>query len=130
MKQSLILLAAVLLLLTAMSVAPTGTGVAVAQTRHVLVEEFTGSWCGWCPRGAYAMQVLDKKYPGKVFCIAYHNSDPMHTAQGDTLASGRTTTFGTVFPLTEGLKGYPDSWVGRELYDKSNDGYYNAITWN
>lgn len=40
--------------------------------RNVLMEEFTGLWCGWCPRGARAMELLSEKYGDKFIPVAVH----------------------------------------------------------
>ena len=49
----------------------------VAQ-RNVVVEEGTGTWCGWCPRGAVAMEAMNGKYPGQFIGVAVHcGKDPM-----------------------------------------------------
>src|SRR4051812_47079920 len=65
---------------------------AVAQNRHVMLEEFTGAWCGWCVRGSLAIHNLDEKYPGQVIPVAVHGpvsyGEPMATLQGDSLING------------------------------------------
>lgn len=45
--------------------------------KMVLVEEATGTWCGWCPRGAVWMAYMQENYPLHFVGIAVHNSDPM-----------------------------------------------------
>lgn len=45
--------------------------------RTVLIEEGTGTWCMWCPRGQYGLQQLHKNRPGEFIDIAVHVSDPM-----------------------------------------------------
>lgn len=45
--------------------------------RTVLIEEGTGTWCMWCPRGQYGLQQLHKKRSGEFIDIAVHVSDPM-----------------------------------------------------
>ena len=45
--------------------------------RLVLLEEGTGTWCMWCPRGAYGVELLHEKYPGRLVDVAVHGSDPM-----------------------------------------------------
>lgn len=45
--------------------------------RTVLIEESTGTWCMWCPRGQYGLQLLHEKHPGEFIDIAVHMSDPM-----------------------------------------------------
>ncbi|MCR4603122.1 MAG: hypothetical protein K5683_06280 [Prevotella sp.] len=42
-----------------------------------LLEEYTGTWCGWCPRGFVALEKLSELYPDDYVCVAYHNGDPM-----------------------------------------------------
>ena len=58
-------------------------GVANPYDRTSVVEEFTGTWCGWCPRGHVGMDMLKQKLGGKVITLAGHFSqseeaiDPM-----------------------------------------------------
>ena len=42
-----------------------------------LVEEFTGLWCGWCPRGYLAMEWLAELYGDNEVTICYHSNDAM-----------------------------------------------------
>lgn len=51
-----------------------------SQPRKVVFEEFTGTWCGWCPRGAVAMNKLAETAGDDYIGIAIHASDPMYTA--------------------------------------------------
>lgn len=45
--------------------------------RMVLIEEGTGTWCMWCPRGQYGLQQLHKNRPKEFIDIAVHVNDPM-----------------------------------------------------
>ena len=46
--------------------------------QNATVEEFTGTWCGWCVRGIVGMEYMEKKYGEDGFIgIAVHNGDPM-----------------------------------------------------
>ena len=62
-------------------VAPTSTGAVnimdFVPVHRVLVEEYTGTWCGWCPRGLVAMGKLAEAYGDDFIGVAYHNGDPM-----------------------------------------------------
>lgn len=50
-------------------------------SRNVVVEEGTGTWCGWCPNGYTTMEALKEKYTdGTVILSAIHNDDPMEQA--------------------------------------------------
>lgn len=73
---------------------------AVEPTPNKLVvgEEATGTWCGWCPRGAVALNWLEKDYYGYFQGIAVHNGDPMTDTDYDAgMAVG----------------GYPSGYVNR-----------------
>ncbi|MBI1183197.1 Omp28-related outer membrane protein [bacterium] len=48
-----------------------------AADKMVVVEEGTGTWCGWCPRGAVSLETLEEKYGDLFQGIAVHNGDPM-----------------------------------------------------
>lgn len=48
--------------------------------RKMVVEEWTGTWCGWCVRGIVAMQYMREKYGDENFIgIAVHSGDRMET---------------------------------------------------
>lgn len=61
--------------------------------RHIVLEEFTGAWCGWCPRGpiTYRDQILPN-YPN-VILAALHNGDDMVFADGNTVVSAYASSF-------------------------------------
>ncbi len=44
---------------------------------RAVMEEYTGGWCGYCPRGMVAMEMLAEQYPADFIGLAYHNGDPM-----------------------------------------------------
>lgn len=59
---------------------------AVAFTGRVLVEDYTGTWCGYCPRVAY--KIDDAKAKNKnVLAMAIHNGDAMATSYEPILRS-------------------------------------------
>ncbi|NCA77406.1 MAG: T9SS type A sorting domain-containing protein [Alphaproteobacteria bacterium] len=47
-----------------------------AQTKHVIIEELTGTWCQWCSGGTHYMDSLASVYPN-VIGIAIHTGDVM-----------------------------------------------------
>ena len=71
-------------------------GVTPAQNKAVLVEEATGTWCPWCPRGAVFLDLMSKKYKNTYIGIAVHNNDPMAVQAYDALI--RSTPGFTGFP--------------------------------
>ena len=42
-----------------------------------VIEEFTGTWCGWCPRGMVGMEKVHETYGDQVVQIAAHSGDVM-----------------------------------------------------
>jgi Secretion system C-terminal sorting domain len=70
--------------------------------KGVVVEEATGTWCQWCPRGAVYLDLMTKRYPEHFVGIAVHNADPMVLAAYN---SGVTS-----FP---GFSGFPSVLFNR-----------------
>lgn len=68
--------------------------------RGVLVEEATGTWCTFCPRGAVFVDGLTKRYPERFVGVAVHNGDPMAVTEYDDGIGGL-------------IGGYPSSVVER-----------------
>lgn len=61
------------------------TGVEPKPGRKVVIEEATGTWCTWCPRGTVMMDYIAEQYPDLAVPIAVHNAqsswpDPMQNA--------------------------------------------------
>ena len=55
------------------------------------MEEYTGTWCGWCPRGAVGMAKMQEKYGEKFVGMVYHtdaSKDPMVTTTPATEYAG------------------------------------------
>ncbi len=44
---------------------------------RAVVEEYTGFWCGWCPSGSVALDMMSERYPDDFIALAYHNSDSL-----------------------------------------------------
>ena len=96
-------------------VAPTSTGnvniMDFMPVHRVLVEEYTGTWCGWCTRGLVAMRLLAEAFGDDFIGIAYHNSDPMEIMPSD------------YFP--NNVQGFPSAFVER---NHDVDPYYGYET--
>lgn len=46
--------------------------------RKVVVEEFTGTWCGWCPLGTVGLNYMQENYGDKGFIgVSIHSGDPL-----------------------------------------------------
>lgn len=62
-----------------------------------LVEEYTGLWCGYCPRGYVAMETMHEYYPELFIGVAYHSGDDMQ--------------YDGEWPVSP--SGYPDGYINR-----------------
>lgn len=49
-------------------------------TPRTVVEEGTGTWCGWCPAGIVMMDYIKEKYPEDFICVALHSGDEMQAS--------------------------------------------------
>lgn len=78
------------------------TGLSFLPPRKVVAEEATGTWCGWCPRGAVGLETMEATYPNSFVGIAVHNGDPMVVAEYDD---------------NIGVGGYPSGHVDRSFLD-------------
>ncbi len=80
------------------------TGLSFQTTKRVLIEEGTGTWCGWCPRGAVYTEQIDTVHPGTAIVVAVHNADPMTNAAYDA-------------GMNALISGYPSGAVDRKDVD-------------
>lgn len=56
--------------------------------RNVVVEEFTGTWCGFCPRGIVGMKYMEENYAEEGFIgVAVHYNDAMQSNSYVTIAN-------------------------------------------
>ena len=78
--------------------------------RRALVEEYTGLWCQWCPRGYVAMEEVNKFFPDDAVVACYHN--------GDAMAITNT------YPIQ--VSGYPKGSVDRNFIGDPYIGYYGS----
>lgn len=78
-----------------------------------VVEEFTGTWCGWCVVGFDGMDKAKETFGDKAVLIAVHDGDPMVTSDYNPIATRAT--------------GYPSSIINRSISaypSASNLNYY------
>ncbi len=83
-------------------------GALFIPNHHVTVEEGTGTWCGWCPRGTVFMDDMSVQHPTDCELIAVHNSDPMANTVYDA-------GVGTL------IAGYPSILVNRNIVADPSD---------
>lgn len=52
-------------------------GVTEYPVNRPLMEEYTGLWCSWCPRGFAALEYMSRMYPEQWIGVAWHGDDDM-----------------------------------------------------
>ena len=55
----------------------TATANELVPIHRPIIEEYTGTWCGWCVRGIAGMELLSSTFGDDFIGVAYHNSDAM-----------------------------------------------------
>jgi thiol-disulfide isomerase/thioredoxin len=85
------------------------TALNTVPKKRTLLEEYTGTWCGWCPRGYVGLEKLAELYPDEYVLVSYHNGDDMEIMPS------------SYFPST--VAGFPDSWMDRTT---ELDAYYGV----
>jgi len=79
--------------------------------KNVLVEELTGTWCQWCPRGIYYGDSLCFTHDNVVF-VAIHCSDPMANE---------------AYYQASGLVGAPSANIGRHFMAQETQSWFAKV---
>lgn len=66
--------------------------------RRVVVEEITGTWCGYCVRGYVGMKEMAEKYPDDFIGIAIHGGDSSEPMVGAENYNGIFSLLGGSYP--------------------------------
>ena len=69
-------------------------------SKKAVVEDFTGTWCGYCPRVSYAASLVEEQ-TDKVFVVGVHNGDQMANSFGGALEDEYNIT------------GFPTAYIDR-----------------
>jgi hypothetical protein len=88
------------------------------QTRNIILEEYTGINCGYCPDGHRLGDELHAAYPDKAWQINIH---------AGSYAAAYTTPEGTALNSSFVTMGYPAGVVSRELVKTGENQYVYSI---
>lgn len=69
-------------------------------SKKAVVEDFTGTWCGYCPRVSYAASLVEAQ-TDKVFIVGVHNGDEM------------ANNFGSSLEDEYNITGFPTAYIDR-----------------
>lgn len=83
---------------------------------RAVLEEYTGTWCGYCPRGYVGLAAMNRLHPEDFIALSYHNSesadnpDPMEVMPGEYFPSVITS--------------FPGAWVDRAYEVDAYGGFW------
>lgn len=81
------------------------------SNKKVVLEEYTGINCTWCPDGHRMANEIAAQHPGEVFVINVH--------AGSYANNTYTTQFGNALANQTGLTGYPAGTINRHVFSGS-----------
>ena len=126
LKDSLLVFISLFLTSSAVTAQIGDTIVSLTPTyRNVLLEEYTGVGCSWCPDGHRMANELAAELPGQVNIINIHT--------GYLAYNTYTTQFGTALADQTNLDGYPSGTINRHVFSGSgtalNRGYWRSAAY-
>ena len=85
--------------------------------RKIVMEEGTGTWCGWCVRGIESIERLNNEYPDNFIAIALHSGDEMDNMENYDAIAQKFTSYPSciinrtlaMVPDYNGMKGVVES---------------------
>lgn len=83
------------------------------QNKNVVLEEFTGIYCTWCPSGHAIAQAIQNSNPERVSLINIHVGSFANPQSGHP---DFRTVYGNAIANQSGLTGYPAGQVNRHVF--------------
>lgn len=80
-----------------------GKNVTTHFPRKVVMEEATGTWCGWCPRGIAGIKTMSERYPDNFIAIAIHDDEYMLPTE-------------SYYPFLNLVSAFPSSQINRSFW--------------
>lgn len=84
---------------------------AQAPVKRVLLEQYTGAWCGWCVDGSVVVEELLELYPDQMIGVKIHQGDGMEVK--NTVGTKTTSIMDT---LGSFISGYPNGTIDRVMF--------------
>lgn len=78
--------------------------------RRIVMEEATGTWCGWCPEGMATIEQMSKKYPDNFIAIAIHDDFEMRVGNSYNPFLDMVTSFPSAYINRK-------DWIGLSPFD-------------
>ncbi|MEI6575928.1 MAG: Omp28-related outer membrane protein [Bacteroidota bacterium] len=96
------------------------------QPRNVVLEEYTGIHCQYCPEGHVISQSIQAANPGRVVVINIHQGSFATPSGTDP---DYRTSFGDALAGQTGLTGYPSGTVNRHVFPGNTTTALNRSAW-
>ncbi|MDE6807968.1 MAG: hypothetical protein K2I98_05875, partial [Prevotella sp.] len=71
--------------------------------RKIVMEEATGTWCGYCPAGIATIQKMNERYPDNFIAIAIHNDEMQPTDDN-------------YYPFYSMVSEFPSAYINRSYW--------------
>ncbi|MEN9522889.1 MAG: hypothetical protein RL065_1266 [Bacteroidota bacterium] len=88
-----------------------------AQIKKVLLEDYTATWCGFCPQGSVTSDNLKSTYGSNYIFIQNHTTDGLEVTDGATLSNDLAVSF------------YPNGTIDRYLFPGNANVWMNQSNW-
>lgn len=82
---------------------------AINFTKRVLIEDYTGTWCGWCPRVSHGIELV-KAATDKAVVVAIHSGSTNPSSNGYDPYNFNVPALENLI----GLEGYPTAMLNRK----------------
>ena len=114
MKKVLLATASIFISVAAMAQLPVST---TPENKNVILEEFTGIHCVYCPDGHKRAEQIRSANPNDVFLVNIHTGGYATPGAGEP---DFRTAYGSALAGQSGLTGYPSGTVNRHVFSGSS----------
>lgn len=96
--------------------------------RNLVIEEGTGTWCGWCPSGTVMLDYIRETYPDRFFCVAVHSgNDRMKAPSYESFVAKYWTSFPAAL-INRIERHNPGTIRGPQINEEAADRFYKQFT--
>lgn len=86
------------------------------RAKKLVIEEFSGIYCGFCPDGALKVEAILDKYPDQAVTVSIHSSNTYSQPQNGSGHPDFRTVYGGGLQSLSGLAGFPAGMINRRVF--------------